>query len=1512
MPNNSEVAIKIKIDTDTKAIKITQDGFESLTKTVADSDKATSNFTDTLTNIAHAGQAIVGLKMAWDGVNNALDSTIGRGLRVNESFESMGLGIAAVIASSSKDINSAGQDLTIGQKVAESIAEAQDAMTALKKENRETIATLPELTEAFQSALAPARALGMSTTQVVVLTKDMANAAAAIGMPMNQLSQEIRAVLEGDTSRNSRVNQILQIKEETIKAHAAAGDLAQFLQQKLKDYAAFGDLLGSTMKGVKSNIQDDLDQSLAAATNGIFEHNKTSLMAFEKYLSEHGKDIGEGLASAINSVIPSFELLKNTGEAAGVIGIGAIALKAVELRKSLIEADAAEAALLVTQKEAQAISAAEAVALNSRNAGLFATSTAFKEIEVATNSATVATGRFGIAIAAIEAHPLIALAIAGTGLFFSVKYAIEKVQSNKEAIDQQREDYLQSNEYMLKSEREFGEQYNKLANDLANKQRAYSLIANNPNPLIKTQADKLKQEAENLKKELADTQASLDGIAYKLNSSAALVATPAVKDDKKAQKLADDWAKYKITLNEKITQSESDESIRAYAQLDKQYTLDLAKYSKVAGSKALIDEAYHAQLDKLNETTVAKFNEKQSKVTTEYTKLSDELTNKTNELTAKAITDPMEKEVAEYNASVTKARDAFDASKAKFLTDATKAGFDSSAIDTMNTGLISKENDLLSAMEAKHVEAMNKIRFAWVDDITGYIQKGLDSQIFDALTGKFKSFKNWWKDFWDSMWKASAQGIARYLSGTLTDTLGNAVKSALAGNSSTSGGVNFGSIANLFGSSSGSTVSSDALAKAQSALATAQTNYDNSFTKDGIALASNADAKTALASAKSSLDALNTASSLNTLYNSATSALSTSISSGFATAGTYAAQGATALGASTSTAAGISNGISGFGYGVANPWSTSSATAGTGTYGTAANIGSGLSAAAISAIGGYIFGTLGDKLFGTQTQAANYAAVGAAVGSLAGPIGAVIGGALGAIIGGMNAKTKVVGGGVDIFGNATADSVSGQDYTSFQKKSWFSNKKWETYSGFSDAEKTAIQKTIGSYDYLLSQMGIASQLTVAGGRYSSIQNFLDTGVVHAFLGATGNDTSAIYTIWSDYAKSINKTIIEAFSSEIGTFITAERTYNEWFAGFGGDSNAALQYKASYLASDFANLESSIGATGLTLANFGAAFDAAVKSNLTPETITNWQNLSTAMMALADAQKAYITSQQNLISGIKSAMNDVDALLNPTVASASTITTAINALITGLPADAANNAKSALDMIKSYQSIINNEVTAANNLKYNMNKLSVSSLSPYTETQQAVYAKDMLQSAITSFQTNYDSASASTIQDYANTYFGLLQKVGTQAQYQSEYDSFMSVINGLKLPDGTDTTSAISKLNTDTTTWLKLIHDDLASKGQQLTVSLNDYANASITGIKITPFAQGGIVNSPTLGLIGEAGYPEAIVPLRDRMSLRTDEMESLLSDIKGILQSIAKSLFAQEDILKKFDYLGMPPVRSAA
>jgi hypothetical protein len=98
------------------------------------------------------------------------------------------------------------------------------------------------------------------------------------------------------------------------------------------------------------------------------------------------------------------------------------------------------------------------------------------------------------------------------------------------------------------------------------------------------------------------------------------------------------------------------------------------------------------------------------------------------------------------------------------------------------------------------------------------------------------------------------------------------------------------------------------------------------------------------------------------------------------------------------------------------------------------------------------------------------------------------------------------------------------------------------------------------------------------------------------------------------------------------------------------------------------------------------------------------------------------------------------------------------------------------------------------------------------------------------------------------------KVGMNAAakwYQAGIDSATAVVNGLQAELDKLTPKLMAKM------------DEIAAKMKRkvtIDVYVNERFNKIATGLGIPAMAEGGIVNKPTLALIGEAG-PEAVVPL---------------------------------------------------
>ena len=89
----------------------------------------------------------------------------------------------------------------------------------------------------------------------------------------------------------------------------------------------------------------------------------------------------------------------------------------------------------------------------------------------------------------------------------------------------------------------------------------------------------------------------------------------------------------------------------------------------------------------------------------------------------------------------------------------------------------------------------------------------------------------------------------------------------------------------------------------------------------------------------------------------------------------------------------------------------------------------------------------------------------------------------------------------------------------------------------------------------------------------------------------------------------------------------------------------------------------------------------------------------------------------------------------------------------------------------------------------------------------------------------------------------------------------------------------------------MAYEDLNTKFVAYTnENLTDEAYERLRQLGIHKFADGGIVTKPTNALIGEAGYPEAVIPLKDGAGLKIDT--------SGIFERLENRMLTMEQKLK--------------
>lgn len=199
------------------------------------------------------------------------------GVDTNAKLESLKLGITTVIASVAEIRNSEGIKLTGIDALNAALPIAADQVRKLRIDALATSATIADIGPAFQAAIGPGLVAGLTIDQIRENTIKLTQAVTALGLPMDQIKQETRAILSGDINRNTQAAIALGITREAVKEAQQQGKFAEFLEQKLSAAAAAGALVAKTFEAAKSNLKEAGDTFQAVVTEGLFNQLRDKL-----------------------------------------------------------------------------------------------------------------------------------------------------------------------------------------------------------------------------------------------------------------------------------------------------------------------------------------------------------------------------------------------------------------------------------------------------------------------------------------------------------------------------------------------------------------------------------------------------------------------------------------------------------------------------------------------------------------------------------------------------------------------------------------------------------------------------------------------------------------------------------------------------------------------------------------------------------------------------------------------------------------------------------------------------------------------------------------------------------------------------------------------------------------------------------------------------------------------------------------------------------------------------------
>ncbi|STQ86211.1 hypothetical protein LS73_000165 [Helicobacter muridarum] len=311
-------------------------------------------------------------------------------------------------------------------------------------------------------------------------------------------------------------------------------------------------------------------------------------------------------------------------------------------------------------------------------------------------------------------------------------------------------------------------------------------------------------------------------------------------------------------------------------------------------------------------------------------------------------------------------------------------------------------------------------------------------------------------------------------------------------------------------------------------------------------------------------------------------------------------------------------------------------------------------------------------------------ALGAAFGPAGAMIGGVIGGIAGSLIGSFNSKkTQSIAKGVELTKRATKSQIQAREYEDFKttKTSWWGlSKKTSFHTNYSNADEFALRQvkdTLRGYEYALQDMGAGfKEISVNAGKYNSYADIANVGakeLIASFLDIPKTITktytqtffstdlyedvtqtikkeienpnlSAIYKIWQDYAKSIDKEVNEALSESLNAYINTGNNFKTWVYRFKGQESEALRFQSELAKKQVDRLMDTLGATDVNIDNYLQYREEAIKKGFDPQTIANINALGEALMASSEATKKY---EEALKGEKKQKLNMIDPFLAKT-------------------------------------------------------------------------------------------------------------------------------------------------------------------------------------------------------------------------------------------------------------------------
>ena len=236
-----------------------------LTNQVSKSAESVRNLDKMVSRLGYSVARYAVIYQGLKGIGNLFDTAVGGAYRYAKNIETNEIGMSGILTSM----------MTLNGKTLEwneAMSVSKGIIKDLQSESLKTAATAEDLINAYRAILGPGLSAGMKLDEIKTLTTVGVNAVSSLGLPSNQIIQELRDLVQGGIRpANSTLATSLGLTDADIKAAKQSSEgLFKFLMNRLKGFELATKYTQDTVKGALAPIEEGVQRGIAEGAKPLY------------------------------------------------------------------------------------------------------------------------------------------------------------------------------------------------------------------------------------------------------------------------------------------------------------------------------------------------------------------------------------------------------------------------------------------------------------------------------------------------------------------------------------------------------------------------------------------------------------------------------------------------------------------------------------------------------------------------------------------------------------------------------------------------------------------------------------------------------------------------------------------------------------------------------------------------------------------------------------------------------------------------------------------------------------------------------------------------------------------------------------------------------------------------------------------------------------------------------------------------------------------------------------------